>query len=62
MPTPPAIRNAPVAVPVDCVALLMFIALVVVLPLLVIVCNVEISQTVTAPVVVLTAVSVPANS
>jgi hypothetical protein len=60
IPTPPVTINAPVVVFVDCVALVILIALVVNEPLFVILCNVPVLQIVTAPVLVLTAVSVPA--
>ena len=62
MPTPPATVNAPVAVEVACVGLETVIALVVVAPRPVIVCSVDVFQTTTTPVVVDTAVSVPAVS
>ena len=54
IPTPPATINAPVVV------LVILIALLVVDPRLVTLCNVLVVHTVTLPVLVLTAVSVPA--
>ena len=59
IPTPPVTVNAPVAVPVLIVLLLIEMALVVAEPRLVTVCNVLVFQIVTAPVAVETAVSVP---
>ena len=61
IPTPPVIVNAPVVVPVAAVVLVILIALFVVAPLPVTVCKVLVFQTVTLPVLVLTAVSVPAK-
>ena len=60
IPTPPTTCNAPVLVEVELVALVIDIALLVVAPLLVTLCNVPVFHIVTAPVDVLTAVSVPA--
>ena len=60
IPTPPATCNAPEVVDVELVPLVILIALVVVAPLPVTLCNVLIFQIVTGPVLVLTAVSVPA--
>ena len=60
MPTPPVTVNAPVSVELASVTLLIDIALVVLLPLSLTVCSVLVFQIVTAPVLVLTAVSVPA--
>ena len=62
MPTPPTTCKAPVFVEVALVELVIDTALLVVAPLLVIVCSVLVFHTVTAPVDVLTAVSVPAVS
>ena len=61
IPTPPTTVNAPVAVFVAVVELLILIAEVVVEPLLVTVCNVLVFEIVTAPVLVLIEVSVPAT-
>jgi hypothetical protein len=60
IPTPPITVNAPVLVDVDDVVVLIDMALVVVAPRLVIDCSVLVFQTVTAPVEVDIAVSVPA--
>ena len=62
MPTPPTTCNAPVLVDVALVVLVIVIALFVVAPRLVTDCKVPVFQIVTAPVLVLTAVSVPAVS
>jgi hypothetical protein len=58
-PTPPAIVNAPVVVPVLTVVDVMLIGLLVEDPLVVTDCNVPVFHTVTTPVDVLTDVSVP---
>jgi hypothetical protein len=61
MPTPPVICSAPVVVDVLAAVLIIDTAALVVAPRLVIDCSVAVDQTVTAPVLVLTAVSVPAT-
>ena len=61
-PNPPATTKAPVVVLPEGVVLLINIALVVELPLSVTVCSVLVFHTVTTPVLVLTAVSVPATN
>ena len=60
MPTPPVTVNAPVVVDILTEVLLIRIALVVLLPLPVTDCSVLVFQMVMLPVLVLTAVSVPA--
>ena len=62
MPTPPVTFSAPVAVLVAAVALVIEIALVVVAPLPVTDCSVEVVQILTTPVDVLTTVSVLASN
>ena len=59
-PTPPATTNAPVVIEVELEVLDIRIALVVVDPLPVTVCNVLVFEIVIFPVLVLTAISVPA--
>ena len=61
-PTPPTTVKAPVALLVAAAALVIEIALVVAAPLPVTDCSVEVVQTLTVPVAVLTAVSVPADN
>ena len=61
MPVPPVTINAPVVVPVLDDTFVILIALFVVAPLPVTVCKVLVFHTVTFPVLVLTAVSVPAK-
>jgi hypothetical protein len=61
IPTPPVTVNAPDVVVRLAVALVMLIALLVVAPLVVTVCKVLVLNTVTAPELVVTAVSVPAK-
>ena len=62
IPTPPVTFNAPESVDVACVLLEIVIALFVVAPRPVTVCSVDVFQTTITPVVVDTAVSVPAMS
>ena len=61
MPTPPRTTRAPVVVEVLAAVLVIDTAILVAAPRLVIDCSVAVDQTVTAPVLVLTAVSVPAT-
>ena len=60
MPTPPATCRAPLLVDVALVILVIKIALVVLLPRPVTDCNVLVFEIVILPVLVLTAISVPA--